>query len=324
MPYQPRTQTMPEPEHSQYLNTQSMKVNAGLDFGRANNETKGLVKATSPDSILDSNAPVLNIDFRDLRVPAQIPIPIPPMAEELIPTLLHPPPHAFLHGVLSMQWVMGALGQCHFHFRSNDERYVLAPDSTVRTEGAHLGLPPVYLEWLCGDEEESSPTEQGMHLTPRFFEELREGKGDKSDTCVLCSVAGAYCPHFGSVEVRQPATSNSGSPWRWAWRNLLMRSFARPTQQPRHGLGNPYHRPSMARHSQGLPCMPLYSPRHESATAYIIPQGMLPVRTSRETFCMSHHKSLDKPPAPAAPKVDKSFAALSPYHNGIETSFPGH
>ncbi|XPS79636.1 hypothetical protein M3J07_011634 [Ascochyta lentis] len=179
MPYQPRTQTMPEPEHSQYLNTQSMKVNAGLDFGRANNETKGLVKATSPDSILDSNAPVLNIDFRDLRVPAQIPIPIPPMAEELIPTLLHPPPHAFLHGVLSMQWVMGALGQCHFHFRSNDERYVLAPDSTVRTEGAHLGLPPVYLEWLCGDEEESSPTEQGMHLTPRFFEELREGKGDK-------------------------------------------------------------------------------------------------------------------------------------------------
>ncbi|KZM21657.1 uncharacterized protein EKO05_0008001 [Ascochyta rabiei] len=169
-PYRLREQAMPSLEHSQYSNKQSAKVNAGIHFGGTNSETEDRVQATMEMFVFNSNIPALSIDFSRFEVPTQIPAPIGPTAEELIRTLLCPPLHAFLHGVLSMQWVVGVLGQSHFRFRNSDERYVLAPDSNVRTEGTRLGLPPVYLEWLCGDEEGSSPTEQSMLLTPRFFE----------------------------------------------------------------------------------------------------------------------------------------------------------
>lgn len=51
--------------------------------------------------------------------------------------------------------------------------------SQVRLQGKRLGLRDVYLEWLCGDEEGASSTEQGMLLTEAFFEEASKGmKGD--------------------------------------------------------------------------------------------------------------------------------------------------
>ncbi|KAF1924396.1 uncharacterized protein M421DRAFT_72769, partial [Didymella exigua CBS 183.55] len=83
----------------------------------------------------------------------------------LVRTLFCPPTHAFLYGVLSIQRVIGAVGQAHFDYRASDERYVLRPNPEVRTQSKRLGLPGVYVEWLYGDEEAASPTEQGMLLT---------------------------------------------------------------------------------------------------------------------------------------------------------------
>lgn len=45
-------------------------------------------------------------------------------------------------------------------------------------EGECLGLPDVYLEWLCGDEEGASPAGPGMLLTKEYLEEIKnEMKG---------------------------------------------------------------------------------------------------------------------------------------------------
>ncbi|KAF1358146.1 hypothetical protein EJ07DRAFT_66528, partial [Lizonia empirigonia] len=164
------SQDIPSLERNQYSNKQSARVNAGLGYGVSHSETEAGVKATAEQCTLSGNTSAVDMDFSQLNAAFQLPLPTSPTVEHLVRTLLHPQPHAFPHGVLSMQWVIGALGQTHFRFRESDERYILAPDSIVRTEGMHLGLPPAYLEWLCGNEEGSSPTEQGMLLTPDFFE----------------------------------------------------------------------------------------------------------------------------------------------------------
>lgn len=166
------SQDIPSLERNQYSNKQSARVNGGLRYGVTHSETEAGVKATATagQCTLSGNTSTVDMDFSQLNVVSQLPLPTSPTVENLVHTLLHPQPHAFPHGVPSMQWVIGALGQAHFRFRESDERYILAPDSIVRTEGIQLGLPPAYLEWLCGNDEGSSPTEQGMLLTPDFFE----------------------------------------------------------------------------------------------------------------------------------------------------------
>ncbi|KAF1836785.1 hypothetical protein BDW02DRAFT_492836 [Decorospora gaudefroyi] len=148
---------MPSPERNQYSNKESSKVNAGLAFGLANS----------------SNAPQAIINFGTLPFSCVVPEPKPSL-RSLVNTLCHPPAHAFVHGTLSIQWVLGAVGMRQFVFREADERYVLKPDSRLRLSGLRLGLPGVYIEWLCGDEEGVTATEQGMVLTREFFEGERQ------------------------------------------------------------------------------------------------------------------------------------------------------
>lgn len=59
-----------------------------------------------------------------------------------------------------------------FVFWKSDERYALSPDLSVRMEGERLELPAVHREWLCGDVEESSSTEQSVLLTRGYLEEI--------------------------------------------------------------------------------------------------------------------------------------------------------
>lgn len=160
---------MPLPDRNQYSNKESAKINAGLEFGGGAVEGGTLEE---PASLLATNMPAVNIDFSQLIVPIAAPEP-KPSPEELVRRLLDPPPHAFVHGVLSMQWVRGVVGGAHFDFRESDERYVLAKKSELRRRAGELGLPAVYLEWLCGDDEEVSSNEQSMYLTPEFFNEAR-------------------------------------------------------------------------------------------------------------------------------------------------------
>jgi hypothetical protein len=152
---------MPGPERIRYSNKESAKVNAGLGYGgwHSHDQEVGLLYA---------NKLVVDIDFSQLIAPV-----IRPEAktttETLACRLLHPPPHAFVHGILSMQWVIGAVGQKHIEFHDSDERYVLAKSSNLRKKGTVLGLPALYMEWLCGDNPELSANDQGVHLTPSFF-----------------------------------------------------------------------------------------------------------------------------------------------------------
>ncbi|KAF1935709.1 hypothetical protein EJ02DRAFT_360917 [Clathrospora elynae] len=159
---------MPTPERNRYSNKESVKVNAGLDFG-------GFVDANGPgaetsDNQWTSNRPVMDMDFSLLTLPPVVPE-AKSTIEQLVVRLLDPPPHAFPHGTLSIQWVIGAVGMAHLAFRNRDERYVLGQDSGLRNQGLGLGIPVAYLEWLCGDEEATS-SEQGMCLTRAFFMEL--------------------------------------------------------------------------------------------------------------------------------------------------------
>ncbi|KAH6612770.1 hypothetical protein C7974DRAFT_406316 [Boeremia exigua] len=177
-----QTQTISEPtytdpatgtpcfEHSEYFNKQSTKVNTGLHLDGTFNDGGDVAKHCRDEHLPNKNAPVINVDFGHFSVPSRSsPVVLtPPSTKELVCALVHPPAYAFLHGVLSIQWVIG----CLFVFRVCDERLVLTAESSVRTEGRCLGMPGVYLEWLCGDHEESSPTEQSMLLTKKYFESL--------------------------------------------------------------------------------------------------------------------------------------------------------
>lgn len=160
---------MPSPERNRYSNKESAKVNAGLEFCRNATEEDILEEATD---VLATKAPAVDIDFSQLIAPIVAPEPKPDIAQ-VVRRLLQPPPHAFVYGVLSIQWVRGEVGVQHFDFHESDERYVLSQDSELRMHGGELGVPAVYMEWLCGDSEEVSSTEQSMYLTREFFEEIK-------------------------------------------------------------------------------------------------------------------------------------------------------
>lgn len=169
------TDVTADPEVNEYSNKQSVKANSGLDFGGLNGKGEAGSLSHTTKATSASHGPTVDVDFSQFSVPNPAPPPVPLPVEQLIHPLLHPPPpHAFVHGVLSIQWVIGALGLEQFRFRASDERWVLTPGSEVRIQGVKLGLLTVVLEWLCGDEEESSPAEQGMLLTEKFFEEMQK------------------------------------------------------------------------------------------------------------------------------------------------------
>lgn len=160
---------MPDPELSTYFNKQSGKVNSGLSFLDAAHDRRPRSKSGKDDTLF-TEADFRRFDVTHISATA----PANPPTEQLVQSLLHPPAHAFLHGVLSFQWVVGTLGYCHFVLRESDERYILSTESAVRTEGLHFGLPNVLLEWLCGTIEHSSPTEQAMLFTLDFFKSLSD------------------------------------------------------------------------------------------------------------------------------------------------------
>lgn len=159
--------SMPSIELLQYANKGSVKVNVGLSFGDSADQasSSGLV------NVFCSNKPAVNIEFAQLIAPIVAPEP-EPSTDILVDRLLHPPAHAFVHDTMSIHWVLGAVGKQHFKFRTSDERYVLKPEADLRRRGISLGMPLLFMEWLSGDDETLSATEQGMHLTQAFFRDL--------------------------------------------------------------------------------------------------------------------------------------------------------
>ncbi|RMZ73905.1 hypothetical protein GMOD_00004709 [Pyrenophora seminiperda CCB06] len=155
---------MARPERNMYSNKESTKVNNGLYFKQGT--------CSDSPSVFQVSAPPIKIDFSLMMPMPEAHVEKKPTCEQLVRKLLSPPPHAFLHGTISMQWVMGLAGMDHFEFREDDERYVLAQGTRLRTHGKALGLPAAYLEWLCGDDEEITSSEQGLCLTPEFFQGL--------------------------------------------------------------------------------------------------------------------------------------------------------
>jgi len=152
---------MAHPERSVYSNKESAKVNSGLCFGQST--------FTDPPRIFQVSALATELELSPLMASPLAPK-FKPTTYQLMRRLLSPPPHAFLHGILSIHWVIGAVGMPEFRFRDSDERYVLAEGSKLRIHGKALGLPAAYLEWLCGDYEEVMSSEQGLCLTPGFFQ----------------------------------------------------------------------------------------------------------------------------------------------------------
>jgi hypothetical protein len=102
----------PDPEYNEYGNGQSAKVNAGLDFGGPNRnyDADEMTDATATNTHMTKSAPIVDVDTGTLYVSATTAPHAVPTTEDLARALLHPPPHAFLHGALSFQWVMGAIG----------------------------------------------------------------------------------------------------------------------------------------------------------------------------------------------------------------------
>lgn len=159
--------SMPNPDRICYSNRDSARVNIGLDFGCCYHQDLEF-EEVGPWC---TNKSAVDIDFSSLFIPIMAPE-AKPSTETLVCRLLHPPPHAFVYRTLSIQWVIGAVGQTHMDFRERDERYALAKDSELRSRGTALGMPALYMEWLCGDDEATSATEQGVHLTPEFFNDV--------------------------------------------------------------------------------------------------------------------------------------------------------
>lgn len=152
---------MVRPERNMYSNKESAKVNSGLYFGQST--------FADPPSIFQVSAPATELEISPLMSSPLAPK-LEPTNDQLVRRLLSPPPHAFLHGMLSIQWVIGAVGMHEFKFRDSDERYVLTEGSKLRIYGKAFGLPAAYLEWLCGDDEEVMASDQGLCLIPGFFE----------------------------------------------------------------------------------------------------------------------------------------------------------
>ncbi|KAH7073107.1 hypothetical protein BKA63DRAFT_416739 [Paraphoma chrysanthemicola] len=175
---------MPNPERNLYSNKESVKVNAGLpvDASKVDQEKNGY----SSSEAFKTDISAISMDFSKLLVPIVAPEPAPSV-ETLVHRLLQPPKNAFLHGILSIQWVRGVLGHKDVVFREQDERYVLAAESELRLSGSALGLPALYLEWLCGDDDDFSAAEQGVYLTPEYFEEVAEGRLLGDHDWVVCA-----------------------------------------------------------------------------------------------------------------------------------------
>lgn len=153
--------SIPSADRNKYSNKESARVNAGLDC------TSGLYKAAHGE---ETTTLVVNVDFSQFVVPPVQPA-RPPTAEALVHRLLQPPLYAFLHGTLSLHWVIGAVGYKNFVFFEADERFVLAQESELRAKGKEFGVPAVFLEWLCGYDAAVSASELGVCLTPEFFDE---------------------------------------------------------------------------------------------------------------------------------------------------------
>jgi hypothetical protein len=167
-PYDAIPYSMPSQDRIRYSHKESVKVNAGLEYGAWEDHDQVDDCAAG---FLYTNKPAVDIDFSQLVAHIIQPEPTP-TSEALADRLLHPPSHAFVHGTLSIQWVAGVVGHKHIVFRNSDERYVLAKSSDLRSKGTDLGLPALYMEWLCGDDDELSATEQSLALTPRFFSDI--------------------------------------------------------------------------------------------------------------------------------------------------------
>jgi hypothetical protein len=159
--------TMPSPERNQYSNKEAAKVNAGIGFGGAETAETAETVQQGPFS---TNVPAVDIDFSKLVI-LIVARESRTSTEKLVSSMLQPPRHAFVYGTLSMQWVMGAVGHQSFDFREADERYVLVADSDLRKRGAELGLPAIYVEWLCGDDSDTTASDLGVYLTPEFFKQ---------------------------------------------------------------------------------------------------------------------------------------------------------
>jgi hypothetical protein len=166
--------SMSMPDRTQHFNKQSCKVNAGLTFGGATYDGEETV---SPAAFLNAlPEAVANFDFSVFVVPRSTPKPrisaqlAQAQAADIVKRLLNPPAHAFVHGVLSLNWVISVAGSENFECRPRDGRFVLKRTSVLRSRGRELGLPAAYAEWLCGDEEGGSASEQGLLLTREFFE----------------------------------------------------------------------------------------------------------------------------------------------------------
>lgn len=166
----------PDTERNQYSNKETLKVNAGLEFCQAKTIAIGEENPHVPvyevaETCLDFSGLINSIIISQPK----------PSVERLAYCLLHPPSHAFIYGVLSFRWVFGVLGMDHIQFRSEDERYMLSETSELRSRGAELGLPAAYCEWLSGDDEMLSATEQSMALTPKFFEQIHKERARELD-----------------------------------------------------------------------------------------------------------------------------------------------
>jgi hypothetical protein len=156
--------SMPSQERIQYSNKESVKVNAGINTD---------AWTTHVQSAFSTNMPVVHNDFSQLIIPV-VHAESKPSTEALVRRLLNPPPHAFVHGTISIHWVIGAVDRGYITFRNSDERYVLAQNLALRKHGIALGMPALYMEWLCGDDENTSATELGIHLTPEYFNKVED------------------------------------------------------------------------------------------------------------------------------------------------------
>ncbi|KAF2003525.1 hypothetical protein P154DRAFT_486800, partial [Amniculicola lignicola CBS 123094] len=148
-----------------------MQANGGISFGSAAVESQELAEPWT------DNQPIPGIDYvlviphvispaTLFRLRTQRPVPI----QDVVRRLLSPPPHAFVNGTLSIRWVIGAAGYHNFEFRKEDERWVLKKNSELRARGELYGLPRAFSAWLSGDDPDYTAAEEGMILTPEFFE----------------------------------------------------------------------------------------------------------------------------------------------------------
>ncbi|KAH8731539.1 hypothetical protein GQ44DRAFT_736009 [Phaeosphaeriaceae sp. PMI808] len=157
---------MPSPERNRYSNKESSKVNAGLC-----NRGQEDASEWPADIPFYMNRCSVKRSFGQ-SITTGLLLKVSPSVEIIAYRLLHPPSHAFVHNTLSIQWVVGAAGFAHMKFREIDERYVLAQDSDLCRQGRALGIPALYMEWLCGTGDDASAAEQAVSLTPDFFEEI--------------------------------------------------------------------------------------------------------------------------------------------------------